>query len=53
MKGEFPEELTWATLNSAPTEMKTLMKKFTMNHVVKLNDESGMSKGTMQVCPFV
>lgn len=47
MKGKTPEESTWTTLNSAPKEMETLMKAFTDNHVVKLSDESGMSKGAI------
>lgn len=47
MKGKSPEESTWTTLNSAQKEMKTSMKKFTSNDVVKLNDESGISKITI------
>lgn len=42
-----PEESTWTTLSSTRTEIKTLMKTFTLNHVVKSNDESGMSKITI------
>lgn len=47
MKGQTPDESSWTTLDSAPKEMKNLMKKFTQNHVVKENDESGMSKGAI------
>ncbi|XP_062585409.1 macrophage-expressed gene 1 protein-like [Saccostrea cucullata] len=42
-----PDESTWTTLNSAPTEMHALMKKFSNNHVVSENDDSGMSKGAI------
>ena len=47
MKGKSPDESSWTTLSSAPKEMATLMKKFTQNHVVKTNDEAGMSKGAI------
>lgn len=47
MMGKTPQESIWTTLNSAPKEMATLMKVFTENHLVKFNDESGMSKGAI------
>ncbi|XP_061179323.1 macrophage-expressed gene 1 protein-like [Saccostrea echinata] len=46
-KAKKPDESTWTTLNSAPTEMAVLMKKFSSNHVVSENEDSGMSKGAI------
>lgn len=43
IKGRSPDESTWTTLDSAPKEMKTLLKKFTQNHSVQESDDSGMS----------
>ncbi|XP_061178755.1 macrophage-expressed gene 1 protein-like [Saccostrea echinata] len=47
MKGDKPDESSWTTLSSAPKEMAALMKKFTGNHVVQVNSDSGMSKGAI------
>lgn len=45
IKGQSPDESTWTTLDSAPKEMKTLLKKFTQNHYVQESDDLGMSLG--------